>query len=256
MCYDVQALTKLKEIYAKKRVPRQGQLFEDVKQSLEEMDDFNPIYHTTGFDHPKLLVFTNEAPYQPQLFQWGLIPFWVKDQKQAQQISNKTLNARGETIFEKPAFRHAAKNKRCLVFIDAFYEHHQYGNQKIPFRVALKNGAPMILAGLWSKWNDEDGFTKNTFSIVTAKGNDLMAKIHNNPKIKGPRMPLILENDKIDIWLSPIRDKADQELVTGIINPIPESDLTYHPVGTLRGKSRIGNIKQVIEPKDYKLNFF
>ena len=83
---------------------------------------------------------TNEKPLQPQLFHWGLIPAWVKDNQTAQTIVNQTVNARGETIFEKPAFKSSAKNKRCIVYVDAFYEHHHANGKTYPFRIAMNKG--------------------------------------------------------------------------------------------------------------------
>lgn len=115
---------------------------------------------------------------------------------------NNTLNARGETIFEKPSFRTSAKNHRCIIYVAGFYEHHHYNNKTYPFFIYRKDAQPMALAGLWSEWKNPDtGGRLNTFSIVTTKGNKMMARIHNNPKLKEPRMPVILPSELEDEWL-------------------------------------------------------
>ena len=248
MCYDVQALTKLKEIYAQRRTSDIAQ-----KQAIEiqfEQLELKPLFHASGFSHPNLLVFTDEAPLTPQLFHWGLIPFWVKDEAKGKILSNKTLNARGETIFEKPAFRAAAKSRRCLVMIDAFYEHRHFNGKTYAYRIQLKDDQPMVLAGLWEVWYKGDS-PLYSFSIVTTKANPLMAQIHNNPKLAEPRMPVILPEGIEEQWLQPIQEKADQELVQQLIHPYPHSELTYHTVGKLRGKAAVGNQKEVLNNIDY-----
>ena len=110
---------------------------------------FKRMYHTGAFDHPKLPVITNENPGQVDLFQWGLIPFWVKDQKTANQIRERTANARCETIYEKPSFRHLAGKKHCLVIADGFYEWRWYNGKNYPYFIRLKNHEPFGMAGLW-----------------------------------------------------------------------------------------------------------
>ena len=250
MCYDVQALTKLREAYAKRRGHDEASIAE-IEAELEEYDGVPSLFHASGFTHPDLLVFTNQAPYKPQFFSWGLIPFWMKDEKKAVQLSNRTLNARGETIFEKPSFRQAAQKRRCLVMIDSFYEHHHYGGQTYPFRIKLRNDEPMVLAGLWEKWI-HNGSTKHTVSIVTTQANPLMAKIHNNPKLPQPRMPLILPKEIEDKWLAPIEDEADKQLIQELIQPYDEAELEYHTVGKLRGKGAVGNRPEVLEVHQYE----
>ena len=244
MCYDVQALTKLKEIYAQRRTKNTDQQ-QKLQLQFEQHSPINPIYHASGFTHPNLLVFTDEAPMVPQFFQWGLVPFWVKNENQAKTISNKTLNARGETIFEKPAFRAAAKSRRCLVMIDAFYEHHHFSGKTYPYRIQLKNDQPMVLGGLWELWNKGDQMLY-TLSIVTTKANAAMAKIHNNPKLAEPRMPFIIPEGLEDEWLKPIKDKADQEMVQSLIEPYPANELTFYTVGKLRGKTAVGNQASIL----------
>ena len=110
----------------------------------------------------------------------------------------------------------------------------------------------MALAGLYNDWVDpETGELLTTFSIVTTEGNPLMARIHNNPKLAGPRMPLILPEELEDRWLDPITDVLDQKALQELIRSYPEDALTAHTVNKLRGKSYAGNIPEISEKVNY-----
>ena len=213
-------------------------------EDLIPMTDL-PIYHASGFSHPELLIYTDESPDFPIVATWGLVPHWVKDDETAKKQWNNTLNARGETIFEKPSFRYAAEHSRCIIYIDGFYEHHHHNKKTYPYYIYRKDNEPIALAGLWTTWNKENGGREHTFSIVTTEGNPLMAKIHNNPKLKGPRMPFILNEADEDAWLKPFEEPLDKDLLKHMIKPLPEDLLTSHTVGKLRGKDYIGNVKEI-----------
>jgi len=177
----------------------------DIEYIRKELEQFEELYQVSGFSHPEIIIYTNETPYHPELFIWGLIPHWVKNENDAKSIWNKTLNARGETIFEKPSFRDAAKHKRCLIPVTGFYEHHYYKGKAYPFYISNKEDKPLTLAGLWSEWtNKETGEIVKSCSIVTTKANPMMVKIHNNPKLAESRMPVILPEAFEDEWLKPI----------------------------------------------------
>jgi putative SOS response-associated peptidase YedK len=248
MCYDVASTLRAQIKYAQHRADDPA-LVEALSRKLEEwLKKRGPKYHASGFAHPELLVFTNDQPYEPQGFTWGLIPAWVKDAQTAKTFYNQTLNARGETIFEKASFRNAAKNKRCLIYVDGFYEHHHLKGKTYPFYVTMKDGSPIALAGLWEEWVDrETGEVVRTATIVTTEGNSVMARIHNNPKADGPRMPVILPREKQDAWLL----ATDPETIKALIRPLADELLSYHPVHRLRGKEAIGNIPQALEKVDY-----
>ncbi len=223
----------------------------EIKENLAPLTDL-PIYHTTGFSHPKLLIYTDRSPWRPEVSTWGLVPHWVKDKKQLKELWNKTLNARGETIFEKPSFRESANHNRCLIYINGFYEHHHLDGKTFPFYIHQKSDKPLALAGLWSEWNDQEtGESLNTFSIVTTKGNKLLAKIHNNPKLEGPRMPFILPKELEDKWLNPIEDELDVKSIQELIKEYPDDELDAYTIRRLRGKEYIGNVEEVSEPFEY-----
>ncbi|EAR14374.1 SOS response-associated peptidase [Robiginitalea biformata] len=243
MCYDIRASLETQL----KRALRRGdqEAAGEIREKLLPFTDL-PLFHASGFSHPRLLIYTDESPEYPSVATWGLIPHWVKDSAQQKQIWNRTLNARGETIFEKPAFRLAAKGNRCLLFIDGFYEHHHHKGSTYPHYIHRRDGEPLILAGLYSDWADpETGEVITSFSIVTTEGNPMMARIHNNPKLAGPRMPLILPDELADKWLEPCQDAADRQALEELIRSYPEEELAAYTVGKLRGKSYPGNVPEI-----------
>jgi putative SOS response-associated peptidase YedK len=218
------------------------------------LDKIPQLHFVNGFGHPDLIVVKDDEPNKINALSWGLIPFWVKNTMDAVKISNQTLNAVGETIFEKPAFRNAAKNQRCVIFVDGFYEcHHIDAKTKVPFYIYRADGEPMILAGLWEIWhNDKDGITRQTASIVTTKANHKMSLIHNNPTAiqrNGPRMPVILPDELMRDWLRhEDESKAESERLKQLLLPFPDDLLKVHPVANLQGKEGSGNSARASEP--------
>jgi len=250
MCYDLSSFIQNKKKYTQRHPDKNMSALAPLFN--EKGEPVKPIFHTTGFDHPQLAVITNEKPDEFSLFEWGLIPFWTKNQDDANGIRNKTINARGESIFEKPAFRKAAVDRRCIIMIDGFFEHHHQKKQLIPYYISLKNMLPISLAGIWEEWeNPETGLKKSTVSIVTTTANPLMAKIHNNPKLAEPRMPLILPEELESDWLIDINDKISEEQVKSLIKPYDEDFMQAWPVKTIRGKSTKLQSADILQPHTY-----
>lgn len=252
MCYNINYLTKKKSEYAR----RLGGLlskdaFDRTWESLGKK--VQSVYYENGFNHPDIPVITNENKDEIQLYSWGLIPFWVKDPKQAVDISKKTLNARGEDIFQKPSFRNAARKKRCLVLVDGFFEYHWHQGSAYPYYIQMKSGDPMLLAGLWESWHyREAGMQRNSCSIVTTRANSMMTYIHNQPKgSEGSRMPVIIPEGLEKKWLQEIRDTLDQEEIQDLVQPFGEELLDYYTVPRLRGKEGVGNSPKAIEHFTY-----
>ncbi len=135
-----------------------------------------------------LPVITNTAVEALSFFQWGLIPFWANNPK----IGFKLINARGETLAEKPAFRQAFEKHRCLIPANGFYEWRK--NDKTPFRIFLKNEDLFAFAGIWETWKDTEDRLIHSFSIITTNSNSLMESIHD-------RMPVILNRRHEEAWL-------------------------------------------------------
>ncbi|MCG8582998.1 MAG: SOS response-associated peptidase [Bacteroidales bacterium] len=217
MCYTAKYLIEK----ALKRARHYG-VKEDIIRYEQELKNFKDFEKVSGFTHPEIIIYTNEEPYHPILSHWGLIPHWAKDIKQAHNIWNKTLNARAESLFEKPSFRDSATHKRCLIPVAGFYEFHHLNQTTIPFYISSHDDEPLMLAGLWSEWLNPDTEEKlNTCSIVTTTANELMAKIHNNPRLKEARMPLILGEEKQEDWLQ----STNKENIKSLISPYPEEKI-------------------------------
>lgn len=249
MCYDIKTTLKTQLKYAKRYTPELVTEIEEQLKPWQEKLEFN-WHHASGFSHPHLLIYTNESNWRPEVAQWGLIPHWTKDLESAKTFWNNTLNARSETIFEKPSFRDAAKSKRCLIVIDGFFEHHHFNGKTYPYYFEQKNKEPLTLAGLWSEWTDQaTGEVLKTFTIVTTYGNELFAKIHNNPKLAEPRMPVILEEDMAEHWLNV---NLPNEKLKHLFAPKDHLNITHHTVRRLRGKEYIGNTEEVTAPIVYE----
>jgi putative SOS response-associated peptidase YedK len=246
MCYDAESATLMALKYAAHRGDHHEA--EELRRQLDEIIlTRGPKYHVSGYTFPELIVFTNDKPYTPQAFAWGLIPAWTKSREDAKKIRAQTLNARGETIFGKPAFRASATGRRCLIYLDAFYEHHHANKQTYPFRISMRDGSPMAVAGLWAEWVDKDtGEILRTTTIVTTAGNELMAKIHNNTRAEmGPRMPVILRKEEQHLWLGDCNNQLDKENLVSLIRPFDAALMTAHTVGRLKGRNAVGNMPEV-----------
>jgi len=234
MCFNI-SINKLKD-YLETR----------FNAKFVEPDLFKPIYHVSAFSKPLFPIITNESPQQIQFFQWGLIPFWVKDENAANNIRLKTFNAKAETIHEKPSFKSSIKNKRCLVLVDGFYEWQEVKGNKFPYYIRLINTEAFALAGIWDTWvNQETGELKNTFSIITTRANPLLAKIHNTKK----RMPVILKPDDEQRWLN---CKLDITEIDSMLASYDETSLEAYTVSKLIStKGRDTNVPEVMEKFKY-----
>lgn len=164
-----------------------------------------------------LAVVSTGDPHTLNFYRWGLIPFWAKDPA----IGHKLINARSETITEKPSFRNAFKQQRCLVLSDGFYEWRK-SPEKTPFRITLKQGEPFAMAGIWDQWNSPTGEPIHSFSILTTGPNSLMASIHN-------RMPVILHKKDEPRWLAP---SGETELLELLV-PYPADHMKAYAVSNL-----------------------
>lgn len=150
------------------------------------------------------------------MLRWGLIPFWAKDPK----IGNRMINARAETIAEKPSFRQAFQSRRCLIPADGFYEWKKVDRQKIPYLIDRPNHQPFAFAGLWEHWQ-KDGQDISSCTIITTTPNSLMAELHD-------RMPVILPNDQYPLWLDP--DCRDLSQLEPLLCPCPSDFLKCVPI--------------------------
>lgn len=251
MCYDIKASLEA-QLKRAKRLNDLSAIME-IEQKLIPYTDL-PINHKSGFAHPKLLIYTKDHPEVPIIANWGLIPHWVKDAELKTKIWNSTINARGETLAEKPSFRDAYKSKRCLVYVDGFYEHHHQDKQTYPFYVHRPDKEPICIAGIWSDWTDrQSGEVWTSFSLVTTKANEMMARIHNNPKAKEARMPVLLNEEEAEFWLNAdVNNPSEKAALDGLIRPWEQSELQAYTVAKLRGKQYMGDLPQITEPVTYE----
>lgn len=154
------------------------------------------------------------------VFRWGLIPSWAKDTS----IGNKMINARSETLLEKPSFKAAFKKRRCLILADGFYEWKKTGQEKLPMYIYLKNEKPFAFAGIWETWQSPDGSTMHSCAIITTAPNELMIPIHD-------RMPAILSKAHIDMWLDTSR--VDEKILLNLLNPYPSEEMSVYQVSKI-----------------------
>lgn len=209
---------------------------------FENVDfDLTPDYNIAPTDPAYVVMQEGDKRFLKRMM-FGLIPHWAKDPK----IGIQCLNARGETVAEKPAFRDAFRKRRCLVLTDGFYDWKKDGKNRIPYRFMMKDQEPYALAGLWDRWKRPDGREFETFSIVTTKPNELIAPIHN-------RMPVILKEEDENLWLAPYVSEA--KTLQPLLKPFPSDLLDLVPVSTAVNSSK-NKSEQCILPTDVSTNRF
>lgn len=163
-------------------------------------------YRVNAFSFPEYPIITSDPEIQS--YKWGLIPFWTKDEKQANEIKRMTLNARADTIFQKPSYREPIRSKRCLVPSTGYFEWRHEGDRKIPYYIYVKDEPIFSMAGIYDSWLDKStGEVISTFSIITTEANPLTDYIHNTKH----RMPAILSREDEEMWLDPKLGKSDIE---------------------------------------------
>ena len=151
---------------------------------------------------------------------WGLIPSWAK----SASIGSRMINARAETVAERPSFRTALRRRRCLVLADGFYEWQRNGAGRRPMRITMASGEPFAFAGLWDVWRDPRGETVRSCTIITTAANDLLSSIHD-------RMPVILPREMESLWLD--HAMQDPAALTGVLTPYPVELMEVYEASTL-----------------------
>ena len=212
-----------------------------------EPSAYTPLYHSHAFSAPYHPAINSEDVGLIHLFQWGLIPFWTKDEDAANRIRFNTVNARAETIHQKPSFRASIRTKRCLVLVDGFYEWREENKQKYPYYIRLSSHDEFALAGIWEKWiNERTGEIENTFSIITTRANPLLARIHNTRK----RMPVMLRHEDEKKWLNL---EVDSREVDAMLVPYDDREMEAYTVSRLlSSKKANSNTPEVMIPFAYE----
>jgi len=187
---------------------------------VESVPPYQPRYNLAP-SQPALVLRRHPQTGEKELtfLTWGLVPSWAKDPG----IGNRLINARAETLAEKPAFRAAFRRRRCIVPADGFYEWKKGGDGKQPWFITRRDGKPMALAGLWEHWESPDGSVIESFTLITTAPNELVERLHD-------RMPAILPEETFDRWLDP--DAAPAELQALLSTPYPAELLDAWPVST------------------------
>jgi putative SOS response-associated peptidase YedK len=183
-----------------------------------EQPNFPPRYNVAP-TQPIAIVRLMDGKRKFALVRWGLLPSWVKDPKNFTLL----INARGESVTDKPAFSAAMKRRRCLIPADGFYEWKAIGTRKQPYYVRARSGQPLAFAGLWETWTGPNGEELETAAIVTTRANHALADIHE-------RMPVIVPPEAFNLWLDCAN--VDPETAAALILPASENLLDTYEVST------------------------
>ena len=192
---------------------------------LGESVEIRRRFNVAPGDDVAAITTDKEGAPRGELLRWGLIPFWAKDAS----IGYKTINARAETVAERPAFRDAFRTHRCLIVADGFYEwQRRPGLPKQPHHITLADGSPFAFAGLWSTWRDAEGEQVRSCTIITTAANHRVAELHD-------RMPVILPQGAEDLWLE---KGAPPEALKDLLVPLPDDDVALRPVSSAVNAAR------------------
>ncbi len=180
---------------------------------------YSPSYNVAP-SQGVLTVVAESVGRRAVRMRWGLIPSWASEAS----IGSRMINARAETVAEKPSFRTALRRRRCLVLADGFYEWHRTGAGKRPMRITMASGEPFAFAGLWDTWCDTQDEAVTSCTIITTGANDLLRPIHD-------RMPVILQRDQEDLWLD--HDVREPDLLREVLIPYSPGAMKTYEVSTL-----------------------
>ncbi|WP_404328999.1 SOS response-associated peptidase [Mesobacillus maritimus] len=202
----------------------------DIESFLLD-EDYSPNYNVAP-SQSVIAVLNNGSINKMGYLKWGLIPPWAEDPK----IGYKMINARAETLAEKPSYRNAYRSKRCLIVADSFYEWKR-GNQnkKTPIRIKLKTDDLFAMAGLWEKWTSPDGQSVFSCTVVTTSANELVHDIHE-------RMPVILKPDDEKVWLNP---KSNPIELNHLLKPLDKELMEAYEVSSLVNSPKNNSVELI-----------
>lgn len=214
----------IKEFDLKPKQDPQTKLLLDVREN-----------YNVAPGHIMPVVIRGKQEHYPELMKWGLIPSWSKDDK----IGYKLINAREETLYQKSVWKRLVKSHRCIVPATGFYEWQKTNEGKIPYYITPKEGEFFSFAGLWDEWKDEEGNIIKSYTIITTSPNKEMSALHD-------RMPVILNKQLADIWLSPLELSEDQ--ADELLKPAKNNSLKIVRVST-----QVNSVKNNYEELIYEL---
>ena len=183
--------------------------------------EFAPRYNIAPMQVAPIIRQRPSGERVVHLLRWGLIPSWSKDES----IATKLINARGETVAEKPSFRAAYKSRRCVVPASAFYEWQKTQGGKQPYLIHPVGGELFGFAGLWERWTRQDAEPLDTFTVITTDANETMRPVHD-------RMPVILAQEDFAVWMA---KDSEPGLLQSLLRPCPSERIRMHPVSTTVG---------------------
>jgi len=187
---------------------------------------FGPVYNAAPTRELPVCRVTEREGRELTLLRWGLVPSWAKDPT----IGARMINARGDTVAQKPAFRAAFARRRCLVPMSGFYEWRAGGARKVPYFIHLLNANLFAAAGLYEYWPGRDGAAPiESYAIITTDANDVLKPLHE-------RMPVILHEADYETWLAP--DNHDTAALAQLLVPYPADEMRAYPVGTRVNNAR------------------
>jgi len=184
---------------------------------LEDIFEVAPRYNIAPSQGVLAVRQSPEGHHELAQLRWGLIPSWMKEK----DISSKMINARAETIAERPAFRSAFRKRRCLIISDGFYEWQKSADGKQPMYIHKKDNMPFAMAGVWEHWHSNEEHVLESCTIITTSANPLISKLHE-------RMPVIFQRDQHDAWLE--HREQDPDFLQAMLQPYAGKELEYYPV--------------------------
>jgi putative SOS response-associated peptidase YedK len=183
------------------------------------------------------VIVRHKGGNECRLMHWGLIPSWAKDPS----IGNQMINARAESLTEKPAFKDLVRSRRCIIPADGFYEWRKEGKRKVPMWVHLKTKEPFAFAGLWDVWRKPDGKRVESFTIITTEPNELVRPVHN-------RMPVILRPEDEEQWLDVSRTSFAK--AKSLLKPYPDELMDAHDVSPVVNSGKYDG-PECVQPVSY-----
>lgn len=199
---------------------------------LLEAPDLDAHYNIAPTDVVPAVV-QGEKGRELQMFQWGFVPSWAKDPS----IGSRMINARAETLREKPSFRAAFKKRRCLIPVDGFYEWRGEKGHKQPYFIRMKSAEPFSFGGLWEYWEGVEGALVSC-AIITTEPNELISEVHN-------RMPVIIGRDDYDLWLS--HDSQETKQLAPLLAPFESEEMEMYPVAKAMSSPRFDSPTAIVE---------
>ena len=205
--------------------------------NLKKKPNLVPRYNIAPSQNIAVVRLT---PYTPErklaVLRWGPIPFWAKDRK----VGYKMINARAESVADKPAFRAAFRQRRCLIPATGFFEWSHKNKTKQPYFIKLKDSNILAFAGLWEHWAGRDGEVIDSCTIITTGANETVGNIHD-------RMPVIIEPELYDRWLDP---GTDEKILLSLFTPFPDKKILAYPVGIEVNNPKNDNPNCLVEMKE------